>query len=45
MRNRFSSRLLLLLALAATEVVGYYAVHRTANLRGHNTSGIGRPAT
>jgi cell division protein FtsW (lipid II flippase) len=41
MRNRFSSHILLLLALAATEVVGYYAIHRAASLRGYNTSVIG----
>ncbi len=41
MRNRFSSHILLLLALAATEIVGYYAIHRAASLRGYNTSVIG----
>lgn len=41
MRNRFSSHLLLLLALLAVEVVGYYAIHRAATIRGYNTSVIG----
>src|SRR5437867_15921 len=41
MRNRFSSHLLVLLALVAIEVVGYYAIHRAAMIRGYETSVIG----
>jgi cell division protein FtsW (lipid II flippase) len=41
MRNRFSSHLLLLLALVAIEVVGYYAIYRAATIRGYGTSVIG----
>src|SRR5437899_11965172 len=41
MRNRFSSHLLLLFALVAVEVVGYYAIHRGALIRGYETSVIG----
>ncbi|HYX29401.1 MAG TPA: FtsW/RodA/SpoVE family cell cycle protein [Pyrinomonadaceae bacterium] len=41
MRNRFSSHILLLFALIATEVVGYYAIHRAAMIRGYETSVIG----
>ncbi len=41
MRNRFSSHLLLLFALVAIEVVGYYAIHRGALIRGYETSTIG----
>ena len=41
MRNRFSSHLLLLVALVAVEVVGYYAIHRGALIRGYETSVIG----
>jgi cell division protein FtsW (lipid II flippase) len=41
MRNRFSSHLLLLLALVAVEVVGYYAIYRAATIRGYGTSVIG----
>src|SRR3989442_12806074 len=41
MRNRFSSHLLLLVALVAVEVVGYYAIHRGALIRGYGTSTIG----
>ena len=41
MRNRFSSHVLLLLALVATEIVGYYAIHRAAVIRGYDTSVIG----
>src|SRR5882724_12568452 len=41
MRNRFSSHVLLLLALAVTEVIGYYAIHRAAMIRGYETSVIG----
>jgi cell division protein FtsW (lipid II flippase) len=41
LRNRFSSHVLILLALVAIEVVGYYAIHRAAMIRGYNTSVIG----
>jgi cell division protein FtsW (lipid II flippase) len=41
MRNRLSSHVLLLLALLATEVVGYYAIHRASMIRGYSTSVIG----
>ncbi|MGZ8846508.1 MAG: FtsW/RodA/SpoVE family cell cycle protein [Pyrinomonadaceae bacterium] len=41
MRNRLSSHLLILFALVAIEVVGYYAIHRGAVLRGYETSLIG----
>ena len=41
MRNRFSSHLLVLLALVAIELVGYYAIHRAAMIRGYETSVIG----
>src|SRR5947208_10340557 len=41
MRNRFSSHVLLLLALLATEIVGYYAIHRASMIRGYSTSVIG----
>src|SRR5215831_447844 len=41
MRNRFSSHVLLLLALVATEILGYYAIHRAAMIRGYSTSVIG----
>src|ERR1700741_1762539 len=41
MRNRFSSHVLLLLALVAIEIVGYYAIHRAAMIRGYSTSVIG----
>src|ERR1041385_2880055 len=41
MRNRFSSHVLLLLALVAAEIVGYYAIHRAAMIRGYSTSVIG----
>src|SRR6266571_5620024 len=41
MRNRFSSHLLILFALVAVEVVGYYAIHRGALIRGYETSVIG----
>ena len=41
MRNRFSSHLLVLLTLVAIEVVGYYAIHRAAMIRGYETSVIG----
>ena len=38
MRNRASSHLLALLAIIGFEVVGYYAVHRSALIRGYETS-------
>src|SRR5438105_1371911 len=41
MRNRLSSHLLILLALVAIEIVGYYAIHRGALIRGYETSMIG----
>ena len=41
MRNRFSSHLLILFALVAIEIVGYYAIHRAAMIRGYSTSVIG----
>ncbi|HYW69945.1 MAG TPA: FtsW/RodA/SpoVE family cell cycle protein [Pyrinomonadaceae bacterium] len=41
MRNRFSSHVLLLLALVVVEVVGYYAIYRAAMIRGYGTSVIG----
>src|SRR5213075_2166017 len=41
MRNRLSSHLLILLILVAIEVVGYYAIHRAAMIRGYETSIIG----
>lgn len=41
MRNRLSSHLLILFALVAIEVVGYYAIHRASLLRGYETSLIG----
>ncbi|HMJ24477.1 MAG TPA: hypothetical protein VK475_01540, partial [Pyrinomonadaceae bacterium] len=41
MRNRLSSHLVLLLALIAIEVVGYFAIHRAALIRGYETSWIG----
>lgn len=41
MRNRLSSHLLLLFALVVLEVVGYYAIHRAAMIRGYETSWIG----
>src|SRR5438270_13965002 len=41
MRNRFSSHLLILFALVAIEIVGYYAIHRAAMIRGYGTSVIG----
>jgi cell division protein FtsW (lipid II flippase) len=41
MRNRFSSHVLLLLALVAVEIVGYYAIYRAAMIRGYGTSVIG----
>src|ERR1041385_2939417 len=41
MRNRFSSHVLLLFALVAIEIVGYYAIRRGALIRGYETSVIG----
>src|SRR2546423_2774783 len=41
LRNRFSSHLLVLFALVAIEIVGYYAIHRAAMIRGYSTSVIG----
>jgi len=41
MRNRLSSHLVVLLALIAIEVVGYFAVHNSALIRGYETSWIG----
>jgi len=41
MRNRLSSHLFVLLALTAIEVVGYFAVHNSALIRGYETSWIG----
>ncbi len=41
MRNRLSSHLLMLFALAGIEVVGYYAIYRAAAIRGYETSVIG----
>src|SRR5215468_7901163 len=41
MRNRLSSHLLILIVLVAIEVVGYYAIHRAALIRGYETSLIG----
>ncbi len=41
MRNRLSSHLLLLVALVAIEIVGYYAIRRGALIRGYDTSVIG----
>ena len=41
MRNRLSSHLLILLALLAIEIVGYYAIRRAAIIRGYDTSVVG----
>src|SRR5438270_3533108 len=41
LRNRFSSHLLILFALVAIEITGYYAIHRAAMIRGYETSVIG----
>src|SRR6267142_3836968 len=41
MRNRLSSHFFALLALIAIEVIGYYAVHKGALIRGYETSWIG----
>ena len=41
MRNRASSRLLLILLILGLEITGYMAVHRAGLLRGYETSTIG----
>lgn len=41
MRNRLSSHLLLLFALAGIEIAGYYAIYRASMIRGYETSLIG----
>jgi len=41
MRNRLSSHLLILFALIAIEIVGYFAIYRAAAIRGYETSVIG----
>src|SRR6185369_4099845 len=41
MRNRLSSHLLILVALLGIEIVGYYAIHRAAIIRGYDTSVVG----
>lgn len=41
MRNRLTSQLIVLLALIAIEVTGYYAIHRAALIRGYETSFVG----
>lgn len=41
MRNRLSSHLLMLFALVAIEITGYYAIHKAAEIRGYETSVIG----
>src|SRR6266576_3445589 len=41
MRNRLSSHLFALLAVIAVEVIGYYAIHQGALIRGYETSWIG----
>jgi cell division protein FtsW (lipid II flippase) len=40
MKNRASSHLIALLLIIAFEIVGYYAVHRAALIRGYETSWI-----
>src|SRR5436305_9717192 len=40
MKNRASSHLLALLLIIGFEIVGYYAVHRAALIRGYETSWI-----
>src|ERR671912_2573758 len=40
MKNRASSHLLALLLIIGFEVVGYYAVHRAALIRGYETSWV-----
>ena len=41
MKNRLTSHLFLLFLLVGIEVVGYYAIHRAAAIRGYDTSLIG----
>jgi cell division protein FtsW (lipid II flippase) len=41
MRNRLSSHLLILFALIAIEIVGYFAIYRAAAIRGYETSVVG----
>jgi len=41
LRNRFSSHVVILFALVAIEITGYYAIHRAAMIRGYETSVIG----
>jgi cell division protein FtsW (lipid II flippase) len=41
MKNRASSHLLALLLIIGFEIVGYYAVHRAALIRGYETSLVG----
>src|SRR5437870_4883847 len=41
MKTRASSHLLLLLILAAVEVIGYFAINRSGLIRGYETSWIG----
>jgi cell division protein FtsW (lipid II flippase) len=41
MKNRASSHLLALLIIVAFEIVGYMAVHRSALIRGYETSWVG----
>jgi cell division protein FtsW (lipid II flippase) len=41
MKNRASSHLLALLMIVAFEIVGYIAVHRSALIRGYETSWVG----
>src|SRR5438874_12660788 len=40
MKNRASSHLLALLLIIGFEIVGYYAIHRAALIRGYETSWI-----
>jgi cell division protein FtsW (lipid II flippase) len=40
MKNRASSHLLILLLIIGFEIVGYYAVHRAALIRGYETSWV-----
>src|SRR5215813_3448644 len=41
MRNRLTSHLLILFALVAIEIVGYFAIYRGAAIRGYETSVVG----
>jgi cell division protein FtsW (lipid II flippase) len=41
MKNRASSHLLIILFIVAFEILGYFAVHRAALLRGYETSLVG----